>query len=160
MASEALVTWGAGGAGIPARVFPESAREAKEEKAMRRPARVFLGIGVRDPVVSPSERMSDLPEPVYVAALRAALAARGLAFLDVGYSVGRKATAAGGFVYWRVYRVRGFVWDDALFVVRPNFAERHFSAWPDDLQAIWRDTLIEVPDWRADGGGAGKDTAP
>ena len=127
---------------------------------MRRPTRLFLGIGVRDLAVSPSERMSDLPEPAYIAALRTALAARGIAFLDVGYSVGRKATAAGGFAYWRVYRVRSFVWNDALFVVRPNFAERHFAAWPDELQAIWRETLVDVPDRRAEGRGAGKDAAP
>ncbi|HLJ82316.1 MAG TPA: hypothetical protein VKT52_12565 [Ktedonobacterales bacterium] len=116
---------------------------------MLRTARVFLGIGVSDPVVSRSESMRDLPEPVYVAALRAALAERGVAFLDVGYDVGRKARAEedeGGYDYRRVYRVRSFVWDDALFVIRPSFAERHFIQWPDALQTIWRETLIDVPD--------------
>lgn len=115
---------------------------------MLRAARVFLGLGVRDPVISPTERMRDLPEPAYIAALRAALTERGIAFLDVGYDVGRKARAAGSYDYWRVYRVRSFMWDDALFVVRPNFADRHFAEWPDDLQSIWRDTLVDVPDRR------------
>lgn len=116
---------------------------------MLRPARVFLGIGVSDPVVSRSESMRELPEPAYVPTLRAALAERGVAFLEVGYDVGRKARAeegAGGYDYRRVYRIRSFVWDDALFVIRPSFAERHFAEWPDDLQAIWRETLVEVPD--------------
>ena len=114
---------------------------------MLRPARVFLGIGVSDPVVSRSENLRELPEPAYVAALRAALAERGVAFLDVGYDVGRKTrTDEGGYDYRRIYRIRSFVWDDALFVVRPNFAERHFAEWPDNLQAIWRETLIDVPD--------------
>lgn len=118
---------------------------------MQRPARVFLGIGVRDPIVSPSGHMSDLPEPAYIVALRAALEGHGITFVDVGYSVGRKATAQGGFEYWRVYRVRSFVWDDALFVVRPNFADRHFVEWPEELQDIWSETLVEAPDQRARG---------
>lgn len=115
---------------------------------MQRSARIFLGLGVRDPVAAPTENMRDLPEPAYVAALRAALAERGIAFLDIGYDIGRTARtdgADGGYDYRRVYRVRTFVWDDALFVVRPNFAERHFREWPDDLQAIWRETLVNVP---------------
>lgn len=115
---------------------------------MLRPTRVFLGLGVRDPLVAPSEYMRDLPEPAYVATLRAALAERGIAFLDVSYDVGRKVRAEGGHDYWRVYRVRSFVWDDALFVVRTNFAERHFIEWPEALQTIWRETLVSVPDRR------------
>ena len=111
---------------------------------MLRPARVFLGIGVRDPAVSRSANLRDLPEPAYIPTLRAALAERGIAFLDLGYDVGRKTRADGGYDYRRVYRVRGFVWDDALFVIRPNFADRHFTEWPDDLQAIWRETLIDI----------------
>lgn len=115
---------------------------------MLRPTRVFLGLGVRDPLVAPSEQMRDLPEPACVAALRVALAERGIAFLDVGYDVGRKASAEGGHDHWRDYRVRSFVWDDALFVVRASFAERHFVAWPEMLQVIWRETLVDVPNSR------------
>lgn len=120
---------------------------------MRRAARAFLGVGVRDSVEAPSPAaLADLPEPEYVAALRQALAERGLQFLDLGYDVARTTTSAGH-TFRRVYRVRSFVWDDALWVTRISFAERHFAEWPEALQAIWRETANDTRDERSGGTG-------
>ena len=117
---------------------------------MRQAARALLGTGVRDPVTAPSEAaLARLPEPAYVAMLRRTLTARGIEFLDLGYDVTRSTTPRGR-AFGRIYRVRSFVWDDALWVTRPGFAERHFAEWPDPLQAIWRDVCVDMPDERPD----------
>lgn len=109
-------------------------------------ARRFLGTGVRDPIAAPSEAaLAALPEPAYVAELRRALLARGIAFLDLGYDIARTTTGEGH-EFRRTYRVRSFLWDDAMWVTRISFADRHFAAWPDALQAIWRETTVDVPD--------------
>lgn len=112
---------------------------------MRRAARAFLGAGVRDSVVTQAETaLAGLPEPEYVATLRRELAGRGVAFLDLGYDVARTTTPAGH-EFRRVYRVRSFVWDDAMWVTRISFAERHFAEWPEPLQATWREVCVDVP---------------
>jgi len=113
---------------------------------MRRAARAFLGAGVRDAIAAPAEAaLARLPEPAYASALRHALATRGIQFLDLGYDIAR-ATTPDGNEFRRVYRVRSFIWDDAMFVTRISFAERHFAQWPDPLRAIWRDVSVDVPD--------------
>ena len=118
---------------------------------MRIAARAFLGMGVQAGTGATEDDLKKLPEPVWLAALRQALRKNTIAFADIGWSPVRQTTAEG-IRFRRMMRVRSFVWEGAMYVIRPQFSDRHFHAWPDPLQCIWRDTLIDTGSGVSDGG--------
>jgi hypothetical protein len=110
------------------------------------PAKAFLPPGVADQYVVQFQSLEQLPEPDYIASLREALLRQGVVYLHVSYWAG-KVRVPPGWGQRRVYYVRSFVWHSQAYIVRlGKFKESDFYDWPAQLQVIWQETGIEVPD--------------
>jgi hypothetical protein len=114
---------------------------------MRLPAKAFLPPGVADQYLGLMiYSIEQLPEAEYIASLREALRERGVVYLHMSYWAQHLRTPSG----WedrRVYYVRSFVWQGHVFIVRlSTFRKSDFETWPAQLQAIWQEVMLEVPE--------------
>lgn len=112
---------------------------------MKRFAKEFLFGKVADPFIigRPPPYLETLPEPEYIAVLRAALEAKGVMSVHINGTLGTNATPSA-IEKWRIYWVRSFVWMGKVYIIRNNFNEDIFAQWPYNLQTIWLETEIEV----------------
>lgn len=83
--------------------------------------------------------------PPYLDILTYLLAREGIQYVHFAYA--EESLLIGSRVGWRrLFRITSFVWRDQLYIARHNFSEDTLSQWPLDLQRIWRDITVDVPE--------------
>jgi hypothetical protein len=108
-------------------------------------AKEFLIRWVPSQYVGRSAAFYQLPEPAHIEHMKARLREQGVLYLHVWRAEDTRQDMLPWKSQW-VYRVKSFVWRYQLYITRMSFSEVDFAQWPADLQAVWHEVMVDVPE--------------